>query len=240
MNLKEDILSQLHAQFAENSNAIYSCIISVLVAALAVCGAYGHVFVHTSSDLICSNNMYDAVTGLYSVGALLYVTSAVLIVITLLNYLCMSFGYKQRKEQFIAFSIRYSVFKQNCENGNCLNAEYHEIFPHNYHPLEKRFCEIIPYVYQVMIQVLWMLFLLILLATVFRLVVVFNLRDMWDNERSGVIALIASTVLSLVLALVKYGCIYYGYRKCNEQWKETHCEKNIANCCLTGKITNKK
>lgn len=240
MDLKEDILSQLHAQFAENSNAIYSCVISVLVAVLAVLGAYGHVFVHSSSDLTCSNYMYDSTSGLYTVDALLYVTSAVLIVITLLNYLCMSLGYKQRKEQFIAFSVRYCVFKQDCENGQCLNAEYYKIFPNNYHPLGKRIGEIIPYLYQVMIQVLWILFLLILSATLFRLVVVINLRDIWDNERSGVIALIASIVLSLVLALVKYGCIYYGYRKCNEQWKEMHCEKKIAYCCLTGKFMNKK
>lgn len=131
--MKNKMLLHLHEQYAVNNNAKLSSAVTLIVGLLAVVGAYGYVFLHTSltngkSELLNSKAEFTLLS-------LILTATAATIVLGVLIYICMYQGFAQRKGQFIIYAIRcYHGFKIK-------NKDEERIFPDNYHPFDKKCIE---------------------------------------------------------------------------------------------------
>ena len=101
-----ELEKQLHEQYAINNNEHMSSLITLFVSLIAVLGAYGYVFLHSTIE--CATNLgtiyleYEK----YTIEALLLTASVCFIVIAVMQHLCIYQGSSQRKEQFIVYAIR--------------------------------------------------------------------------------------------------------------------------------------
>lgn len=126
--MQQELESQLHEQYAINNNSNLSSIITLFVTMLAVLGAYGHIFIH-SSYVFGFDIMFKSSN--YTLDALLIVAMASLIIITIMKHICLYQGFHQRYEQFVTYAIRFKYYKQKPENIRP------RLFPDNYSPFYK-------------------------------------------------------------------------------------------------------
>ena len=102
---KDELLSQLHEQYAVNNNANLSSMVTLIVGVIAVIGYYGYVFVHTVEDFGCGNELFMQGEHFTMTTLLLTYLSATCILAILMR-LCIYQGIAQRKEQIIIENIR--------------------------------------------------------------------------------------------------------------------------------------
>lgn len=136
-----DFESQLHEQYAINCNTNLSSIISLVTFALAIVGTYGYVFIYSSleySSTFC-NNFLESYNGerIFTLDVLILITIASIAVLAFLQYICAEQGFKQRKEQFVIFALRWKSYR--C-NPMTLTPR---IYPKGYHPFGKQDISII-------------------------------------------------------------------------------------------------
>lgn len=161
-SMRNELLSHLHQQYAENNNASFGSIASVIIALLSVIGAYGYIFVNSSirfgnlGHLNCCNK--------YSIDVLLLITIASLFVLAVLFKLSIKRGAFQRLEQFIIFKIR-EEFHLNNDN---------KILPKCYTPFNKENnIEFVQYPYDIFCVTFLLTAVIIWLSTLFKLIFAF-------------------------------------------------------------------
>lgn len=159
--MQDELLAQLHEQYAINNNAGLSNIVTLLVAMFGVLGVYAYILVHTSLDF--SNDfslLYDKSTELYSLDVLILATTATFVVLGIIIYICIHQGYQPRFEQFIVHQIRLRYFD---------DEDMQNIFPTNYTPFGKGKFEAIQGLYGKFIKIALMVSALLGAATFFKI-----------------------------------------------------------------------
>ena len=127
--MQQELEKQLHEQYAINNNANLGSIIVLLTALIAVFGAYGYIYLHSSIEFAANyGELYKE--GYFSLDALLLSATAVFCVLVIMYRLCLYQGTQQRKEQFITYAIRHKYY------GN-LKEITPKIFSNSYHPFDK-------------------------------------------------------------------------------------------------------
>lgn len=154
-NKRFELERQLHEQYAINNNANLASIIILTASLLSVFGLYGYIFIHSNIDFADDWGSFVK-DGIYSLDVLLFTGIATFVVFLILFYLVAYLGVNQRKEQFIAYSIRKRIYTQSDDNKN-----YSEIFPTNYHPFNKTKSDFIQGLYGAICCILRILFWLI-------------------------------------------------------------------------------
>ena len=124
---KDELLSQLHEQYAVNNNANLSSMVTLIVGVIAVIGYYGYVFVHTVEDFGCGNELFMQGEHFTMTTLLLTYLSATCILAILMR-LCIYQGIAQRKEQIIIENIRKHYDTSN---------DFKNIFPESYTARDK-------------------------------------------------------------------------------------------------------
>lgn len=129
--MQQEMELQLHEQYAINNNANLSSAITIIVTLLAVFYAYGYVFLN-SCPSFCWKGCWINKEG-YSAIAFFFVTLAVFFVLSVLSYICIKQGVKQRYDQFIIYAIRRKYYT------NCKYDLYKEVYddPQYYSPFNK-------------------------------------------------------------------------------------------------------
>lgn len=138
--MQQEMLLQLHEQYAQNNNANFNSVIGLITASIVILGFYGYVLVYSSSEIPFNckvlsltsgcNNPCNSCEG-YPIEALTLITVASLAILSILQYICIYQGCHQRLEQFIIHAIR-------CEHG-LVNGEIKDkhILHLNYSPFNK-------------------------------------------------------------------------------------------------------
>lgn len=173
--LRDQLLSQLHEQYAINDNEKNQNFITFLIAIFALMGAYGYVYVHTyfgenlnktfenikMSTICCSNSneLY------FHPDIIIYLTILISLVMLFLSVLVIVLGYSTRRDHIIIHRIRNFAYDEE------LNKY---LFKNNlFNPLNKSTCDFLPDYYRLFFwtfQVInWGLFVLtyILLPSVY-------------------------------------------------------------------------
>lgn len=156
--MQDELLKQLHEQYAVNNNANLGTIVTLVVAVIAVIGYFGYVYVHTgvefSKDFGCL--IAEEVNGVnvYYLDALLLIYLASVLILGILTCLCAYQGVAQRKEQFIIHAIRRKYFGYDYLN----QRKRDRIFPKGYHPYHKKGLDIVQGLYGELIKIFVSLF----------------------------------------------------------------------------------
>lgn len=147
-SMKDELLKQLHEQYAVNNNSSMGAIVSFIVGMFAAFGGYGYVWVNTSN---CSRVVAEKAQNCYSFQDLSFVAIVSLFLLLIMSYICMYQGTSQRLEQFITYKIR---------------AEYEilKFFPDGYHPFNKQGLDVVQGIYGELVKVFVFVSLLILLS----------------------------------------------------------------------------
>lgn len=118
----EQLLLQIHEQFASNNNSLLSSIITLFVALIAVLGAYGYVILDylkiaaVDSKLestVAVNNKLEPVYSNWL--SLVFITLSVLVVLLIMFLICCYQGYHMRKEQYTVDKIRQYMKLEQCK-----------------------------------------------------------------------------------------------------------------------------
>jgi len=128
-SIKDEMLLQLHNQYAINNNANLSSAVALIAAMIAVVGFYAYVFAHATlgfSDTF--GELYCVRENSYYLDALVLMTIATVAVLCIQQAICIYQGCAQRNEQFIVFAIRkkYGMYGKGT------------IFPEGYCPFNKK------------------------------------------------------------------------------------------------------
>jgi len=129
----EEIESQLHEQFAVNNNDHASTLVSIIAAVVAVIGAYGYVFVHSTvyGQKVWGKLVFD--DRQYTLSTLLLTGSAAIFILAILAAIALTLGASARRDQFIVHAIRCKAYG----GSDKLTVGNDGIFPSGYHPFEK-------------------------------------------------------------------------------------------------------
>lgn len=131
-----DLEKQLHEQYAINNNSKLGSLIAIITALVGVFACYGYVFVYTDSLFATGwGHLLKIVNenAIFHLDVLLLTAGATFLIISILYSISLYLGVNQRKEQFIAFSIRLKAYKNHGD-------WYREIFPKNYCPIKRNSC----------------------------------------------------------------------------------------------------
>ena len=222
--MQDELLKQLHEQYAVNNNANLGTIVTLVVAVIAVIGYFGYVYVHTGVDFskdfgcLIAEEVNDV--KVYYLDALLLIYLASVLVIAILIRLCIYQGVAQRKEQFIIHSIRCKYFKDG------LNKEDY-IFPEGYTPYKKEGLQIVQGLYgelaRTLKSIFWILTAGMTLKLIANVVGYFSLyQPSWDSISGLGLAEVLVTILS-VIGLAVWGFFHYceqirGYKKRQKEY----------------------
>lgn len=141
--MADKLLGQLHEQYAINNNANLGSIVTLVVAVIAVIGAYGYIFLHSTLEFSPDHScLFYKNNGTYYFDALFISAAAVIIILAVLSYICIKQGAAQRMEQFITYAIRHKynmvIDPKYIEEGDVKNINVGDyIFPKSYHPFYK-------------------------------------------------------------------------------------------------------
>ena len=127
------IESQLHEQFAVNNNDHASTLVSIIAAVVAVIGAYGYVFVHST---VCGQKFWGKLVldgQQYTLSTLLLTGAAAIFILAILAAIALTLGAGARRDQFIVHAIRCKAYG----GFDKLPARKGGIFPDKYHPFDK-------------------------------------------------------------------------------------------------------
>lgn len=129
--MQQEMLLQLHEQYAVNNNAKLESAVTLIVGLLAVIGAYGYVFLNINEV-----SYKPCIKPEFNLLDLVITAMAAIIVLAIMKHICMYQGFAQRRDQFIIYAIRFNY-------GLKIKEKYkNRIFPDNYHPYNKEGIEI--------------------------------------------------------------------------------------------------
>jgi hypothetical protein len=217
--MQDELLKQLHEQYAVNNNANLGTIVTLVVAVIAVIGYFGYVYVHTgvefSEDFGCL--IAEEVNGVnvYYLDALLLIYLASVLVIAILIRLCIYQGVAQRKEQFIIHAIRCKYFKDG------LNKEDY-IFPEGYTPYKKERLQIVQGLYGELVKIFKSVFWILTAGIALKLAAnVFGYFFLYPPSWKSISGLGLTELLVAILTVIglaTWGIIHYcnqicGYKK---------------------------
>lgn len=152
---------QLHGQFSTDFDNGLTATVTLFATLLAVLYGYGYIFLHSVLEFRGIGVMVD--DGKYSLDALLFVTLAALIVLSIMKYVSACQGIKLRLQQFIVYAIR----KKNC---NCRPEDDRpRVFPKDYHPFGKKGNKIVIGIYGDFIMILSFIQVIVLGGFVWKL-----------------------------------------------------------------------
>lgn len=143
METNENILLDLHNQFANNQNHHQSVFTQFLIALLSLFAGYGYVYIHTSSEVsaFCQQLIVNSVgVEYYSPNFLLLTSAVVLAVLALLNVLLLNLGYSFRRDQHVNKKIREKFLDK---------SEYESTFGELYNSDNKSFTDFLPNFYAI-------------------------------------------------------------------------------------------
>ncbi len=129
----DDIESQLHEQFAVNNNDHASTLVSIIAATVAVVGAYGYVFVHST---VCCQKLWGKLVSdnqQYTLSTLLLTGAVAIFILAILAAIALTLGAGARRDQFIVHAIRCKAYGVSAK----LSVGKGGIFPEKYHPFDK-------------------------------------------------------------------------------------------------------
>ena len=158
--IKDELLIELHKQYAINNNSYFSSIVVFIVALFAAFGGYGYVFIH-------SNNRYDFFklvdnTNHFSIDAVILTAVILLFVIVVISKICIYQGIAQRNEQFIIYKIR--------KKYNLTYDSKEKILPPGYHPFNKDHFQVVQGLYGELLNIMRYTIFLILLSLIIKLI----------------------------------------------------------------------
>ena len=223
--MQDELLKQLHEQYAVNNNANLGTIVTLVVAVIAVIGYFGYVYVHTgvefSKDFGCL--IAEEVNGVnvYYLDALLLIYLASVLVIAILIRLCIYQGVAQRKEQFIIDAIRSKYFGfYYFRKSKNTKANRRRIFPEGYTPYKKEGLQIVQGIYGELVKILKMVFWILTISVSFKILAnilhyivcpfsaTYKLKTFFGSiSWLGIVEILA--VIFLIILLVCIGCKYY-------------------------------
>lgn len=221
--MKDELLSQLHEQYAVNNNANLSTIITLVVTLIAVIGYFGYVYVHTgvqfSENFGCLIAEKVGDVHVYYLDALLLVYLASVGVLGILARLCIYQGVSQRKEQFIVEAIRNEYIDEGSR---------FKIFPLRYNPCGKKELEIVQGLYGELVKifkgVFWMLTIGVVLKIFFNIYINFSPR-LSSLSWPG---LVEAIVCILFVLLYCQSCFRY-YKQQEENYSDREKEYFMKN-----------
>lgn len=205
--MQDELLAQLHKQYAINNNAGLSSIVTLLVAMFGVLGVYAYIFVHTSLDF--SNDfslLYDKSTELYSLDVLILATTATFVVLGIIIYICIHQGYQPRFEQFIIHQIRLRYFD---------DEDMQNIFPTNYTPFGKGKFEAIQGLYGNFINIAKIVSVLLGTATFLKILCSILIYHQNGLSYYGIIEII----ICIVILIIEIIYICYDWQKLFDKYK---------------------
>lgn len=122
---------QLHEQFAQNYNNTFSTTVTLFCTMVATLYGYGFVFLHSSARFASEvGKMEDGCA--YTLDALIFVTIASLVVLTIMQCICIALGGGQRLEQFVVYAIRERHLRRRKRWGQGV-----QMFPFEYSPIKR-------------------------------------------------------------------------------------------------------
>lgn len=210
--MREKLELQLHEQYAVNNNANMGSIISFIVGVIAVLGAFGYVYLHSSLNKAESLGSLVFSSENYRLDALILTADAAILVLAILFLLCLNRGAYQRKEQFIIHAIRWQYF-QEFNKELPYSDKLAEIFPKGYNPYGKGKCEFVQGVFWFMMKTFMVLAVIILLLTSFKIV----------HQIDPTTRLIIFSVICIMLIAF---CCWWNWQKAFEKYKELEKEYN--------------
>lgn len=159
---------QLHEQYAQNYNDTFGAVATLFAAMIAVLYGYGYVFLNSSLSFSrCLDEL--CCDGVYTADALIIVSIATLIVLTIMQYTCLHFGASQRMEQFIIYAIRRKYYGMEPVEMN--NPR---IYPQKYRPDRKGRCNFVVGIYGPFICALHVLNGIVFFATFIKVCLLSN------------------------------------------------------------------
>jgi len=127
---ENEILRQLHEQYAINNNNSLSTVITLITALLASFAGYGYIYINSSNlfytDFKACIKLKSECHGIYCLDYVFYTAIAVTFILSIIACICIYQGTAQRREQFIIHAIREKY-----------KAYFDSIFPNKYHPYGK-------------------------------------------------------------------------------------------------------
>lgn len=156
---------QLHEQFASNYNNGFSTTVTLFCTLLAVLYGYGYVFLHSSICYMSTPEcFYHECCKIYTLDALIYVTIAANIVLTIMKYICLSQGINLRLEQFIVHAIRCKYY-----GVDPTLLDRPRIFPKNYKPFGKNGDDVVVGMYGMFIKIICSLQILVMIGCLYKI-----------------------------------------------------------------------
>ena len=192
---------QLHEQFASNYNNGFSATVTLFCTLLAVLYGYGYIFLHSS--IYFADNpgcLYCECSKEYKLDALIYVTLAANVVLSIMKYICLYQGVNQRLEQFIVHAIRVKYYGKDPTS-----LDDPKIFPKEYKPFGKKGDDIVIGLYGTFINIICALHILVIVGCLYK--VIWNIVE---NAGCGFIpnAFMELTLL-VVVSIICYGQYHY-------------------------------
>lgn len=198
-NNSNSLLLQLHEQYAINNNANLSSVITIIVAAIAVIGVYGYVFVHSTLCFTDFGNLYNSCTDLYSLDVLLLSSLTSILIVLIFICVCFYQGVAQRKEQFIIHAIRVKM-----------SSKLLTLLPDRYNPFLKFGFKIVQGLYGEIIKFFICTILFIVFTTAFKLTI--HVYNNCSNDPNWFF--ISETFIVLILLAF---ALFMTYRYCINQ-----------------------
>ena len=201
-----ELEKQLHEQYAMNNNERMSSLITLFVSLIAVLGAYGYMFLHTSSQSASDLGCIYLENEKYTIDALLLTASMCFVIIAIIQHLCIYQGAYQRKEQFIIYAIRQ---KYKIDD---------DLFPSGYTPFGKTRRDFVQGIYGELVKIFGFVKVAILMTTLWKY---FEAKiDINSITYECVVSFGICCCLSILYVNVFYSVIYSKYKRLeNEQEK---------------------
>lgn len=210
-DLQEDLKKQFHEQYAQNKNESASFLMTAIMGSVAVLGAYGYVLLHSSATFVKAELVE------YTPMAVVLTGVTAMLILSLLLFLTVRIGRKNRCEQLIVDKI-LSEADLLCDDS----ADHASFFPSHYQAKGKSACKFLSAHFDSLYLVLFILFLCIPICTALYLYLAEQSADCCCSSCINMI----SAFLLLVLNVYCYWAEYRTYN-CIEQ--ELACSKTTNN-----------
>lgn len=200
--MQQEMELQLHEQYAINNNANLGSVVSLIITMLAVLGAYGYVYLHSSCDITDLGHL--CVDGQFSLTAVIITAMAVMFILYVMYRICLYQGVAQRKEQFIIYAIRK---KYGLEPDGT-------ILPKSYHPFNKCCLKVVQGLYGEIIKLLVVTFVLVIVSLIAKICYTGSCRC----------AIISVLIIFCLILIVRGCCIFCetikSYNNHQDQYKD--------------------
>lgn len=206
---------QLHEQFASNYNNGFSSTVTLFCTLLAVLYGYGYVFLHSSICYMSTPEcFYHECCKIYTLDALIYVTIAANIVLTIMKYICLYQGVSQRYDQFIVHAIRTKYYGKD---PTMLDSP--KIYPNTYKPFNKKGNDIVIGLYGPIIKIIFGLHVLVTVGCLYKVV--------WNIIEYGSDGFIPNALIEVafLIAVSAFCCIQYHRKK--EEFKKKYKNRSM-------------